>query len=125
MTTRDGLAAPSLQVTATTTLTTNQKGNGDTVRMAQPVQAQKVTAAVVSDKTIPTTGVRQQPNKAAVGTIEFTNTSGAAVTVPANTLLTAPNGKNFHTTHTITVVGTNFLGRTFDHDDVVFRAHIN
>lgn len=120
---RAGLAAPSLQVTATTTLTTTQPGTGDTVRMAQPVQAQKVTAAVVSDKTIPTTGVRQQPNKAAVGTIEFTNTSGAAVTVPANTVLTAPNGKKFHTTNTITVGGTNFLGRTFGTGRVDIQAN--
>jgi hypothetical protein len=120
---RAGLAAPSLQVTATTTLTTTQPGAGDTVRMAQPVQAQKFAAAVVSDKTIPTTGVRQQPNKAAVGTIEFTNTSSAAVTIPANTVLTAPNGKKFHTVNTITVAGTNFLGRTFGTGRVDIQAN--
>jgi hypothetical protein len=87
------------------------------------VQAQKVTAAVVADKTIPTTGVRQQPNKAAVGTIEFTNTSSAAVTVPGNTVLTAPNGKKFHTVNTITIAGTNFLGRTFGTGRVDIQAN--
>jgi hypothetical protein len=93
------------------------------VRTTQPVQAQKVTAAVVADKTVPTTGVRQQPNKAAVGTIEFTNTGGGAVTVPGNTVLTAPNGKKFHTTKTITVAGTDFLGRTFGTGRVDIQAN--
>jgi hypothetical protein len=105
-----GMAAP-LAVTATLPLTATQPDDG--ARSAKPVTAQKINATIVSQKLVKTTGVRQEPDKPAVGTIRFTNRDSAAFTVPSGTSLTAGNGKKFHTVSDVTVPGTDFINQQF------------
>jgi hypothetical protein len=83
-----------------------------------PVNAQRIETIVTADKTVPTTGSRQQPNNPAVGTVQFTNRSSEQRFVPANTELVADNGKHFRTVNALTIPGTDFIGGTFGRANV-------
>ncbi len=101
----------TLPVTGTAPLTGTVETPGP--RTAQPVTAEKIIATLHATAAISTTGVETVPHNSAVGTVEFTNESANAVTVPKGTELIATNGKKFHTVNGITVPGTDFLAHTF------------
>ncbi|MGI8587425.1 MAG: hypothetical protein ACR2M0_07005 [Chloroflexia bacterium] len=112
------LSSVVVPIMGTTTVTAT---GGSEAYTSQPVQAQKITATIISHKGLPTTGSRQQPKDFATGTIEFTSLGADSVPVPKSLeLKTNANGKVllFYTVKSITVPGTDFVGHTFGVRDV-------
>ncbi len=123
-----GLAAPQL-VSATVTLTGTQPPAGTIApippaepRVAQPVQAQRINTTFSSTKSVSTSGVKQVPDKTAVGTIRFTNHGTGAIAVPGGTKLIGSNGRSYHTLNSVTVPGTDFTALTFGVREVDVQA---
>ena len=123
-----GLAAPGL-VTATLPLTSTPPLTGTTAplppaapRVAQPVQAQRINAEFSSNKSVPTSGVKQVPDKSAVGTIRFTNHGTGGIAIPGGTKLIGGNGKSYHTVNSVTVPATDFTALVFGLREVDIQA---
>ncbi|MDQ2808654.1 MAG: hypothetical protein M3Z04_17365, partial [Chloroflexota bacterium] len=123
-----GLAAPGL-VTATLPLTSTPPLTGTTAplppaapRVAQPVQAQRISADFSSSQSVATTGVKQVPDKSAVGTIRFTNHGTGALAIPGGTKLIGGNGKGYHTVNSVTVPATDFTALVFGVREVDVQA---
>ncbi len=123
-----GLAAPGL-VTATLPLTATPPLTDTTStlppavpRVAQPVQAQRISAEFSSNKSVPTTGVKQVPDKSAVGTIRFANHGTGAIAIPGGTKLIGGNGKGYHTVSSVTVPATDYNALIFGVREVDIQA---
>lgn len=117
-----GLAAPRL-LTETVPLTpTRPLTITAEPRTAPPVQAQRIAVTIRVTQTVATTGRREKPNHAAIGTVRFTNAGQGAFAVNAGTLLIATNGKRFHTVDRVVVPGTDFANQQFGSVEVDVQA---
>ena len=117
-----GLAAPGL-VTATLPLTGSTAPIPPAApRVAQPVQAQRISTDFSSSQSVATTGVKQVPDKSAVGTIRFTNHGTGAIAIPGGTKLIGGNGKGYHTVNSVTVPATDFTALVFGVREVDIQA---
>lgn len=83
-------------------------GTGESYDVA--IEPKRITTTLSYSATIPTTGVRTEPDGTATGTILMTNPSTSEITVAAGTAINSPDGATFTTTEDVVIPAADPFG---------------